>query len=226
MKYNLNFWQEPDWQKENSVNIASLGALVALILVIAGVSHVIWILADISDRQDTLSMLEREIHQHKAVYGKVQSQADSIALWQETVKQLQVQSANRIVWSTQLNAIQNLVPEDIVLKNLLLDSTDLLPEVDKLKARPTAGKRLKHRHMTEYQLRVFGVAYGENAESIITDFSRRLPKHPEMKSYLQSVELTSVMPHNSRGSAAVLTGKEFVIVCHYKPVDWNRTNEG
>lgn len=233
MQYDLNFWPEPDWQRESSVDPYFLLVLFLALLMVVCVGLAAWNAMGIQHRRGELLALEIHIGKTARAAAEVQRQLDCLALWDQVTRRLEACASGRPVLCRQLAAIQSLVPEAVTLTRLSLDSVDSRAEGAR-PATPAPGEGAetrvrapKENVQTRYVMTITGVARGANAEQVITEFSRAIPMHADLRPLLSTVELTSVVTESrmSGRDEAAGPGKEFVIVCRYKPKVLEHANQ-
>jgi Tfp pilus assembly protein PilN len=229
MAFDLNFWPEPDWQRESSVDPYFLLLLFLALLLSACVGAAAWGALAIQSRRGDLLRIEIAIGKMRRDAQEVQRQIDCVTLWEQNRRRLESGADSRFVWCRQLAAIQALVPESVTLTRLAVDSTEVRADLAPAEpgsaeggSRP-AGRASRDSTVTRFVMTLAGVARGDNPETIITEFSRAIPAHPELRPLLSTVELTSVVTE-SRVGAGETPGKEFVVLCRYKPVVLEHAN--
>jgi len=217
MLYDLNFWQEPDWQQESSVDPNFLIVVGFCVLVMLAGILLLFSLLEVQSRRTDINNLEFAVEQKRPAATEVERQQACIQLWKRALASLEEQSQRRIVWCRQLAALQSLVPGSITLERVSLDTMNMKAVAPGTR-NPAAGRSVPQEiSLTQYTMTITGVARGDNSEKLITAFSRALPTQSELSPYLTSVELTSVVPEPQTGERQGPSGKEFVIICRYKP---------
>jgi Tfp pilus assembly protein PilN len=210
MEHNLSFWREPDWRRESTVSPIFLAIIVLSMFVLVALAFTSYVF---SSRLGTKSEYDRLINENAKIAARakvVQDYKTRIAQWQSYLDELDARERNRIVWSRQFEALQSLVPNEIVLSQLALRSTRVKEDPTTAGGVPAAGAEPKV--VTRYTLTILGVAYGDNVQGIISRFAESLAQQPEIGRYLENRELRDI-----RGGDAE-TGTTFTIVCTYKPI--------
>lgn len=237
MRYDLNFWPEVDWRRESSIDPRFLAAVGICLLVLAFLGVWSWSYADLQACHADLEAVTKANDKIKASAEDVTRQNQCLANWKVITAKLEHKEAQRLPWSIQLAALATTVPDSVLLSQLLVRSQQVrveVPVVDSLSTRSAAAvaaggeaqaaprslpaRKPKSSLRLQYELTLIGVAVGDGADNVITQFSRDLPRHPDIAPWLDSVELTGVEPElrafNNR------PGKKFTIVCKYRPIDW------
>jgi len=224
MRYDLNFWEEPNWRRESSVDPLFAVLVGGCLFILLALVLTAWLMVGLQVRKSELGVLELEVEEDTEAVEEVHRQMDCMRVWREALAEVDVRRRKRVVWSRQLNALQSLVPDAIVLRRLSLSCTEVEEDDKKASAaKSRSGKGKKPPTMlSNYELRIQGVAHATNAEALIATFSRVLPEHPELAPHLDTVELTSVTPDRKHRPGEGDPGKEFMIVCRYKPIKWSR----
>jgi hypothetical protein len=228
MRYDLSFWPELDWRRESSIDprfLAAVGASTVALAIFAAWSFLYSSLqAARNERSRTVAANEKI----KSLAMEVAQKNEMIRHWQGIDARLQRKPKVRMPWSRQLAALTEVVPDTVIISSVSVRSNPVKVEVSDAPAvKPGAGaasgsRRLPVRPKTvlrlQYDLTLTGVAVGDSADDVVSRFSREIPQHPEIGSWLESVELTSLQP--DANAFAHQPGKKFSIVCRYKPLDW------
>ena len=210
MEHNLSFWPELDWRRESTVSPIFLAVIILSIFLLIALAFTSYVF---SSRLGTKSEYDRLVNDNARIAGKaqvVQNYKSRIAQWQTYLDALKEREENRIVWCRQFEALQALVPNEIVLSQLALRSARVKEDPTTAGGTPVAGTEPKV--VTRYTLTILGVAYGENAQRVISQFAESLAQQPEIGRYLENRELRDI-----RGGDAE-AGTTFTIVCTYKPI--------
>jgi len=236
MRYDLNFWPEVDWRRESSIDPRFLAAVGICLLVLAFLALWSWSYAELQSCRSDLLTVTLANDKIKGSAEDVTRQNQCLANWRVINAKLGHKEAQRLPWSTQLAALATTVPESVLLNQLMVRSQQVKVEVPAepsglrsaaviaagdeapVASRPPPVRKPKSSLRLQYELTLVGVAVGDGADDVITQFSRDLPRHPDIAPWLDSVELTGVEPElrafNNR------PGKKFTIVCKYRPIDW------
>lgn len=218
MPYDLNFWQEPDWRQESALNPNFLIAAGFCVLALVASGLLLYNILEVQSRRADISNLQLAIDQKRPAATEIERQQACINLWKRALTALEQQSQRRIVWCRQFAALQSLVPASITLERISLDSAAMKADPAEARGPGTASPGRAESVLTQYTMTLAGIAHGENSEKMITTFSRALPTQAEMAPYLAGVELTSVMPETKTGDRQGPPGRQFVVICRYKPL--------
>jgi len=206
MNHNLSFWQEPDWRRESTVSPVFLSGVVIALALVGLLAYISFVFTGNMARRSDFNQIAGDNQQIAARSEAVKEQQKMINLWQNHLAALQNDAASTIVWSRQLEALQSMVPDDIVLSQLSLRSEEVRDESGP--RAPSAPKETKLR----YVVTVIGAAFGEDAQRTITRFSEQLTFHPEIDRYLQNRELKNI------SDTSETAGTRFTMICTYKPM--------
>lgn len=206
--FDLNFWQEPDWRRESTINPNFLMVvIVTLVLILAG-----WL---ITHTHRVKGMATEELGDIEAQHAEIKETAEEIkefrqltSFWQSKLEELQEEEKRKIIVSRQLEALQQLVPSEIIIQSFRLNLNEV--EVDNGSSDDEKEEKF------QYRLDLTGTAGGENPQKIITDFAARLrPGSDNMIGRnLQSYELKQISGESGRGEGEE---KKFTIECIYQP---------
>ena len=223
MQIELNFWNEPDWKRESTINprFLAVAGLFFVIVILLGLFSWAWSMKQV--REDTLNQLRLVNQQHMGAIREIERQQECIRFWRKVRRNLEVRGDKRIVWSQQLAALQRRVPERILLSKLHLRSSrrEAVDDQSRQASRSSGETPAPTRpiYETRYQLTIRGRAYAENADKVIREFSRSLPRDPVLGAAVETVQLTDVAVESTAEETDVPV-KKFTIVCRYKPIRW------
>ena len=216
MHHDLNFWSEPNWRRESTINPVFLMVIIFGLFAVAGFAVTTVVLSGRGAVKEQLAELQAqnaEIEQKAEVLRRYQTRMKT---WQEYIALLEHLRAQRVLWSRQLEALQALVPETMTLRTLNLKGDRLTVELEEDEPPPKGKKKEPKTQMQmRYVLNISGIAEGARAQEIITEFSRQLSRDPVISRRLQSRELKNISGNVSREGKSVHT---FTIVCTYEPV--------
>jgi hypothetical protein len=232
MPYNLSFWSTPDWRRESSTDPKFLAAMGAALVVLAGLTALSWGYQGLQGKRRELATVTA---QNKKIIEKAQDIERQIACsrrWQEILGKLECKGRARILCCRQLAALQALVPEAMVLQEVSFRSqrtemvtpvkpaAEALPEKEgeSSSKRRAAPPKVTKTPIIQCEMTVKGVVRGNEAEKTVTGFSRALERDAEIGPTLDYVKLRSVTPE--LGAEEKVPGKQFVILCRFKPVRW------
>jgi hypothetical protein len=210
MEHNLSFWSEPDWRRESTVSPIFLAVIILSMFLLVALAFTSYVF---SSRLATKSDYDRLVSENNKIVAQarvIKGYKSRIKQWQVYLDELDEREKKTIVWCRQFEALQTLVPNQIVLSQLALRSERIKEDPVIAGQVPTAGVVPKVK--TRYTLTILGVAYGENAQRVISQFSESLTRQPEIDRYLENRELRDIRGGDPK------TGTTFTIVCTYKPI--------
>ncbi|MDT8391346.1 MAG: hypothetical protein RRC34_12650 [Lentisphaeria bacterium] len=167
--YNLNFWEEPDWSREGTLNPFFTLFAIAAVLTVLGLG---WVNAGQRQLQKKVEALEMLSMENKALIKQAEEASSlkiQVAKWREAVDVYDELALKNYVWSSQLETIQSLVPDAIVIKNLYLYTTRAGDTMDSTNTYPLPAWTAL--------LTLEGVATGPTPYQTINDFFDSLQGH-------------------------------------------------
>lgn len=120
--YDLNFWEEPDWSREGTLNPVFTLFTIAAVLIVIGLGLVTKEQRQLRNKTRELEMLSQD---NKALMTKAEDASKlkiKVAKWREAVDVYDELALKNFVWSSQLETIQKLVPDTIIITNLSLNT--------------------------------------------------------------------------------------------------------
>ncbi len=208
MAHNLTFWSPPDWRRESTVSPVFVAVVVLSLFLVGTLAYASFVFTSKLSRQFELDQITAQNGEIAAQAGEVMEQQQKTKSWQDKVKLLRQESQLRVLWSRQLEALQELVPSNVTFSQMALRSEEMRIT---LPTRGPGGEKMEE-IKTRYILTITGVAFGDNQQKSITDFAEKLPQHPEIGRYVQNRELRNI----SAGDAE--DGTRFTLVCTYIPI--------
>ncbi len=230
MRYDLNFWEPPDWKRESSIDprfLVAVGMSLVLLALLAAwsLSH-----ASLLAKKGELMRLTLANAKIRNAAQEVTRKSECLGRWQFVDAQVRHKPLVRMPWSRMLAAITEVIPDTVTIQDMTVKSQALRVEVGEAPAPRGAttaaastparagGRRPKAELHLQYELTLGGTARGENADDVVSRFSRELKLHPGIAPWLDQAELRSLQPESPRPGEA--PAKHFTIVCSYKSLDW------
>lgn len=216
MRYDVSFWQSPDWQRESSMNptflvfIGLVGLTLVVLAVVGGLK------SKLQAVKTEMTRLEIKGDESAGAIAEIQRQKACIRRWSEALKSLENINRNRLLWSRQLESFALSIPEDMRLSVLTIRNVEVPLEPEE---GSTAGKAAT-RYGTQYEMAFQGQVLGEQAGAIIRAFSRDIREAPGLGMYLERIRLSGETPLGDQEVA----GKSFVLNGWYRPLDWQSQN--
>ena len=116
--YDLNFWEEPDWSRESSINpLFSFVATLCLFIVI-GLGLVFAEKGKLQTKINELDMVKQQNMPIKPKAEKTSTVKKEIADWQKAVDVYRQLDTKNFAWSSQLETIERLIPDQIIITSL------------------------------------------------------------------------------------------------------------
>lgn len=206
--FKLNFWQEPDWRRESTINPNFLMVvMVALCLIVAG-----WLVSSSyrlkNVTTDKLRNIRSEHAEVKDTAEKIQELRQLSSFWQSKQEELEDAKKRKLIMSRQLETLQSLVPPEIVLQSLRIN-LNIIENED----RGSGGKEGEEK--LQYRLDLAGTAGGDNPQLVITDFAGRLRPGSDniIGRSLKSYELKQISGRGGEEEGE----KSFNVECVFQP---------
>lgn len=120
--YDLNFWEEPDWSRESSVNPVFIFVTTVSVLVVVALALVTAenrkLQAKVSELQ-TINVQNAPLKPKAAQSVKLKKQVDE---WERAVKYYDELAYKNFAWSSQLEKIQRLIPDNILITSIKMST--------------------------------------------------------------------------------------------------------
>jgi len=204
--YDLSFWERPDWQRESTINptfLMTVAIALCLLIGFAAVSMSYQSLASVKEDLKSAKAGSQGLTAKAQRLKELQKQSNT---WEKKLEKLETEKNRKIVISRQLEALQKLVPDDIILDSLNLNLKTIEEKIKK-------GNAKKVKINFQYEMTLSGVAGGKMPQAVITEFAGKLrPGAPNpIGERLKSSELKQI----SGGSRGQEDAKTFDIACIY-----------
>jgi Tfp pilus assembly protein PilN len=223
MRYDLNFWPEVDWKREGSLDPRFLMAVV-LCLLLMGIGG-FWSIRyhEVQVQISQLAELKGKNERIVKDAQEVTRQKECLDYWNGILGRVNGRTAMRMPLSRQLAAVAASIPDSVVLTSLSFHSQYLRLDSNKLLT-GTAGAKEKPATFLQYDCRIDGMAYGDQAEATVTRLSRSLQwedKTGEIAPWLSSAQLAKIEAVESTAEGRPqAASRRFALSLQYKPLDW------
>lgn len=220
--HDLNFWMEPDWKRESTLNPNFLMTVIIALFVVAGVGLATFANRAKAAAEDTLNQVNAQLQSVQHTASTLKQMQSEIVLWQGHLETLKGDTGETIFWSRQLEEIQALTPPEIQLNNLEIRGESVR---EKLPANTAAGRpQPVIVTRTVYHLRIRGEARVEvgatsNPQAIITQFADTIAANPVIGDRLKHYEIQNITELRSNENDTGPVGRSFVFSCSYKEME-------
>ncbi|MFA4944972.1 MAG: hypothetical protein WC789_09765 [Lentisphaeria bacterium] len=222
MQYDLNFWTEPDWVRESSMDPRFLLASVLLmeVVLLAGIFSLF------HNRQEAhagrLAQAETENLKFAAATADLERMVACTEYWQGIEAKTAARAERRLPVSLLLAAWAEATPSDVFFTNLSLRSVPIWvePPVAAGASGGTAAKAKRESRLL-YDITCQTVALGTNAMPKLTDFSRTILLNPAIAYWVEarSVSLAGGLQPEAQVWKG-MPGARTTVVAKFKPLDW------
>lgn len=219
MLYDLNFWPEPDWEKESSLNPF---LLLTLVFVTLGVGAMLVFAGAISRDQFLKRGREKvkdEIAELETEVLAVRKKTALIEVWQKAMQQLELREDHRVLWCRQLESLHQIVPPEMDISELALSSKRVDPPPVPGAAKAGRGTIPDQEKGIAYRLVIKGGHFGEEADAMIARFANDLRTKGAIAEFVASPDM-KITGDDTRGVEEETPGKRFEIICPYEPLYW------
>lgn len=155
------------------------------------------------DVNETLRAVNAGIKKLKPQYDAQIALTTNLHRQKDILAEFQDWKTTRLPISSQLEAVQDIVPPTIQLTDLRIDR--VLQTVDKKTARV-------------FKMQIKGRATSARADAEVDKFRQDLAKHPAIQPYLQEIVIPPGSFRQDPDAKAAKTDRLFEIVCKYKPL--------
>ncbi len=224
MRYDLNFWPEVDWKREGSLDPRFVVG-VAFCLVLLGVAG-FWSVRHRAYQNAVAQLAELQAKNEKIdkAAQEVTRQQQCVEYWKNILGRVDGKTSIRMPISRQLAAVAASMPDSLVLTSLSFRSQYSRLDINKV-LNGTAGAKEKLATFLQYDCRIEGMAYGEQAETTVSKLSRTLQwedKTGEIAPWLATAQLTKIEAGDQGAPDGRVqpASRRFALSLQYKPLDW------
>lgn len=190
MRIDLNYWEPVDWKREHAGSPAFkyVGAgLIAALLILGWLSVKHGELTKVKNTFDELK--ERTEAIEKETAKTAEKLAYSKLINGKVLGRVKKMNENRMVWSRNLQVLPQIVPDEMILSNVIVRSGRAKLSKADLAVAAKKGKTLKSPLV--YQIAIAGVVEGDmaQAEQAVETFSYDLASEKGFGTKLKSAEL-------------------------------------
>ncbi len=219
MKYDINFWPMPDWQRESSINPNFIMAVVIALLVVISIMH---FTMAANQRRSTAANLADVRAQAESIGSEVellQAMSEETELWGRKMELLDRKATRRIFWSRQMAALQQLTPDSVIFTNLAVRGQPLQVEIPAPPPPRGAPRRPPTiERYTVYNLHITAIATGEQSGRTITDYVNNIGNSQIVGEKLESYEIRNIREASGIMGQLYPDAKSFVLHCTYERI--------